>query len=309
MKCPDPQCGVDNAETARFCRSCGAVLVHDRAGEPSAKQCPACGRSVPEQARFCGKCGCPIPSGPTENVEALIEPRRAPDPEPVPSITADERGAAAEVSSAPETIAAVPVNALDDTGTIAKPVFLVSVIAAIVVVGSIAFWVYFGQAAPSAADTNAAGSTPSTPLPPAVSAPEAAQPPIMPPNTATEVTTGKPFDTLLTPTEEPQIEATPTSEEEARAKAERARKRHRARLARRAAEKKAREAALRNAQPPEPPPPSSVKELCAGETSLFNRNSCEARNCQTKEWMFTSYCMQRRKLEDEKRRGVFGTGN
>jgi hypothetical protein len=43
-------CGVANAPSARFCKSCGSSL------RPPEK-CPACGAAVPQDARFCSGCG------------------------------------------------------------------------------------------------------------------------------------------------------------------------------------------------------------------------------------------------------------
>lgn len=306
MRCPDPQCGTENVGTAKFCRACGAALAIDErsavpAAEPLEKQCPACGRTVPAQARFCGKCGCPIPSGPPENVEALIEPRRAVEPEPTVPLAEPGDAAAhiAEPAPQPETTPAAGVDARNSR----KPIFLASAIGGTLIVGALAVWFHLGRDAPPATGTAIASPISATPMsaPPEAPAPAT----VVGAPAATAATASQPFQNLLAPAEETQANPAPASEAEARARAERTRKRREARLAREAAEREARAAALRSAEAA-PPPPSSVKEICAGETSFLARNSCEARVCQIKEWMFSPYCVQRRQMEEQKRQGIFG---
>jgi hypothetical protein len=275
---------------------------------------------VPTSARFCGKCGCPIAFGPAENVEATIEPRQPaippPPPEPQTSSVAYADTAAADDDTV--ILPSQPQGARDpDVGSgVGRPVFLISVIVAAVVVGGIAAWLYMGQSAPppyvASAPLVAAVQPPAPPPPP--------EPPASPPPTAAAAAvisdapplpapTGQPFLPLLRADNEPPAAgvADAAREEEARAKAERARKRAEAKLARDAlAAQQAREAALRSAEAAAPPPPSGPKEACAGESSFIARNSCEARVCQTREWMFHPYCMQRRQHEEQKRQGMFG---
>ena len=45
MKCP--KCQTDNPEDKKFCRECGADLVH---------LCPQCGAEVLPSDKFCGDC-------------------------------------------------------------------------------------------------------------------------------------------------------------------------------------------------------------------------------------------------------------
>jgi len=44
-----PACGLENRDTALFCRGCSRRL-------PSARRCPSCGRANPADAQFCNKC-------------------------------------------------------------------------------------------------------------------------------------------------------------------------------------------------------------------------------------------------------------
>lgn len=57
-----PSCGARNVGGARFCSSCGTALV------PAAAVCPSCGTRNPEGARFCSSCGTSLqaaPAGPS----------------------------------------------------------------------------------------------------------------------------------------------------------------------------------------------------------------------------------------------------
>jgi hypothetical protein len=324
VKCPAPHCGAENAETAKFCRSCGGPLATAEeppaaTGEMADRQCPACGRMVPGAARFCAKCGCPIAAGPAENVEAFIEPRRAvaaePVPEPEESVAHDPPlppPKPADVGSATaarrETVAPGPTG-----GHAGRQALIVSAIAVALVVGSLGGWLYLGRSAtpsPTSA-VPAAAAVPAPPAPdpapviPATAPPAAAPAAVVDVPATAAVPASEPFRTLLAPEDASPANAAPANDEEARVRAEKARKRRDARLAREATERLAREAAM---APPPAPPPSSPKELCAGE-SPFSRNACEARACQSKEWMFNPFCVQRRRLEEQKRQGTFGTGD
>ncbi len=273
---------------------------------------------MPASARFCGKCGCPIAFGPAGNVEATIEPRQRatppppPEPQTSPAASADTTGGDTDTVILPSQPRGEPDP---DVGSgVGRPLFLISVIIAAVILGGIAAWLYMGQSAPPPLGTNAPVVAAAQPQ----AAPTPSEPPALPPPTApaaviseaspSPAPTGQPFLPLLRQDEPPAAGAPDAArEEEARAKAERARKRAEAKLAREAlAAQQAREAALRNAEAVPPPPPSGPKESCAGESSFIARNSCEARVCQTREWMFHPYCMQRRQHEEQKRQGMFG---
>src|SRR5918912_4548631 len=46
-----PSCRADNADSARFCTTCGTSLV---------PRCTACGGELPAAARFCPACGAAV---------------------------------------------------------------------------------------------------------------------------------------------------------------------------------------------------------------------------------------------------------
>ena len=284
-------------------------------GASADRRCPACGRSVPAMARFCGKCGCPIAPGPAEDVQASIEPRQAVTP-PTPMADEGSLDAVTEPSPPPTVtgIEAAPEAAAGEGGGVGKPAFLVAVISVAVIFGGLVAWLYLAGPAPApplpsaAAPPAPVAAAVLEPPPPAAPLPPAAEPAPAGPPPAAQAPTGQPFQSLQQPDQtSPAVPITDAArEEEARAKAERARRRAEAKAAREAlALQQAREAAARTAEPP-PAPPAGPKELCAGESSFIARNSCEARTCQLREWMFHPYCMQRRQHEEAKRQGTFG---
>ena len=59
-----PKCGTEVSATAKFCRSCGAILNERReaAVEPQVtSHCPHCGSEITATARFCRSCGKAVP--------------------------------------------------------------------------------------------------------------------------------------------------------------------------------------------------------------------------------------------------------
>jgi hypothetical protein len=279
---------------------------------------------------ICGRCGVPIAFGPAENDETLIRPRRLPEAGPIaPPAWAPADGE--ETLLMPKAIPAAsneasrragPVRSAANGGSastgmrIVRPLLVISaLVTVVVIIGGLAAWMYFGGTepppAPNASIASAAPVLPPAaaepaplPEPPPPSSPPASLAPIADASVTTVAPTGAPFHTLL----KSQAQAQPSAGVgEPQAKPERARKRREARLTREAAERQA--AALKSAEPPQPPPPSSVKELCAKETSFIGRNGCEARYCQAREWMFSPFCVQRRRLEEQKRQGTFGAGD
>ena len=310
MKCPNARCGAGNPDNATVCAFCDTPLGAPATGEPD-RPCPACGRPVPAQARFCGKCGCPVAPGPAENVDAYLEPRRPPA-SATPSAAIDEPGIG-PTPVTPTGIGPDPVTvatAGDSRSGVARPMFAASVIVVAGIVGGVIAWLYLSPsppAAPAPAPTPVVAA-PTPPVEPAITAPPtAAGPATSEPPPGAQAPTGHPFLPLLEPDRPAATVPEPPHEEDLRARAERARRRAEARAAKEAAEQQAREAALRAAEQT-PPPPAGPREACAGETSMFARNSCEARVCQTREWMFHPFCVQRRQLEDQKRGGTFGGG-
>lgn len=348
MKCPNSQCGAENADGARFCRSCGTDLSSEQptaaaGADAAAKTCPACHRSVPAQARFCGKCGCPISSEPDEpssfpdaflpldtptvpferepivDVDATIirPPPRA--PQPIAPEVAETGSGEVGQSTTPER----PNGRYAPTGNgrLAKPLPLAAIGIAAVLAGALGTWLLLGQTssiptsnpAPVKAVEPATPATPAPPLALPAPAPEPAPITTAPPADSAVPPAGtepvaKPFLPLLTPEPEPQRPRDSVRSDEARAKAERARKREEARLAREAVIQQAREAALRNSEAASAPTrPSSPDEICADQSSFMARNSCLTRLCQQSEWMYHSVCVKRREHEEQKRQGSFQT--
>ena len=287
MHCPNPRCGAENADTARFCRACGAPLGAAQTGD-----------AEPTLLLSTAK--------PDRSDETVLLPRR---PHAAPPGHADDR-------------ILLHASSGDDPGQeqgfgdrFGRPLFLISILVALVVGIALLAWLYLEQSAVLPAPSAPVASTVPTPAPtPPPSMPPVEQPlapaPTPEPAAATpvlEVPAAKPAEEPAQPPvavpAAPEREATRPHADEERVKAERARKRHDARMAREATDRLAREATT---VPSQPPPPSSPQELCAGE-SAFTRNGCEARVCQSKEWMFSPFCVERRRQEEQKRQGTFGT--
>ena len=79
MKCP--KCQAENADSDRFCTSCGQPLEIDLV-------CPQCHHVNKSTARFCGKCGQPLVSEPATQTPTTTAP---PSPSPVPTSFANGR--------------------------------------------------------------------------------------------------------------------------------------------------------------------------------------------------------------------------
>ena len=48
------KCGSPNKSDAKFCMSCGSVIIEEK---PEGKTCPTCNALVKEGAKFCMRCG------------------------------------------------------------------------------------------------------------------------------------------------------------------------------------------------------------------------------------------------------------
>ena len=96
MKCP--ACGLDNRDSARFCKACGHPL-EAAAQEPEPSQaerrdvCPSCGAPTRPNARFCRRCGAdlpadaptsPAPAGTTDRAPAQAPTEPSPPAAPQP---------------------------------------------------------------------------------------------------------------------------------------------------------------------------------------------------------------------------------
>lgn len=337
MRCPDPRCGTENADGAKFCAACGNRLAPSNGNDSpvdsaAPRICPACGRANAAQARFCGKCGCPLHGEPAdaydEVVEARLEPLAPLPPEADPDVTVIAEAPHstwhfAETEIAPDqtpapaptagrsgrtAVGASPASALG-------PMFFVAIgIVAVVAIG-IGTWSLLGEPVPPPAKSVPAAATipppvvVSPPVAPIADPPPAAPAAVVPAEPpAPAEAAPRPFQSLQTPTPAPTPAAAsePSRNDDSR-RAERARKREEARLAREAAAQQAREAALREAEAAAAKP-RSPEELCADQSGFLARNSCEARLCQTSEWMFHPFCMKRRSLEEQKRQGSGGSG-
>lgn len=352
MECPNSRCGAENADGAKFCKSCGLPLSSEPPSvvptpETPDKQCPACGRSVPAQARFCGKCGCPIGS---ETAESPHPPEPFPPLEPT-AIPVE----ATPIVDSDATIIRVPTHrpppyvGMTDTaytelppaptprfpddgpqfpaiaGSAGKPLPFAAVGIVAMLAGAVVAWLLLGQvpspptaAPPATASKSSPPSTTAVEPPPSIPAPVVPVPaavdpvPAAPPVEAPAASPGPashPFLPLTTPDSEPQPTPAlrPDRGEEARAKVERKRKREEARMAHEAAAQQAREAAQRAVETAAAAPvvPRSPEELCADQTGFISRNGCEARVCQSREWMYHPFCVKRREQEEQKRRGHF----
>ena len=62
MRCSN--CGTENKDTAKFCRTCGAKLVDEQKKVETKQKCKFCGSELDPNMKFCKHCGQPVQSNP-----------------------------------------------------------------------------------------------------------------------------------------------------------------------------------------------------------------------------------------------------
>ncbi|CVI65450.1 Trigger factor [Clostridiales bacterium CHKCI001] len=62
MRCSN--CGTENKDTAKFCRTCGAKLVDEQKKVETKQKCKFCGSELDPNMKFCKYCGQPVQSNP-----------------------------------------------------------------------------------------------------------------------------------------------------------------------------------------------------------------------------------------------------
>jgi len=113
MMCPN--CGTENATTARFCIQCG---------QPLPRMCPTCGAENPPVARFCNQCGTPLPgasptSGPLRPAANGIAHGNG--AAPASSAPSSSSSVAPRPTHAPATTATLPKGMQNSHGTPGTP--------------------------------------------------------------------------------------------------------------------------------------------------------------------------------------------
>ena len=319
------KCGTENADEAKFCRSCGAELVAAAPADDETvamRACRACGHLNRTSARFCSKCGADaIPARPSPD-EVTVPGALLPPPSTIP--TSSSTDAARPASGGVETTSRRPLGLWIALGAI------------VVALGAAGAWWLgdsrsppptfdsvpppsaLGDQAPAAPATVPPSApieapvTPATSFAPPVAEPSASAPEA--PATLTEASAPAPAPApaarVANPAAKERVNDKATRDAKAnalreqRAQAEAALARRRAEEARARTSQPAQPAATSvaaTAQPAAPPPQTrTVQERCTGGNPLA-RGICESRECARAEHAGELVC-QRIKAADDRRR-------